>query len=189
VVEAVLPLEVSGGGAAAATLTIEAAPPSRRDPVPLPPLLSDGLILNVVGMLRALPVSVLTLAVALTVILAQSRSGLITFLAVTGLYFIRRVGVWGVIVGCVFAPPMLLLGGRKSDEAQNSSDERAELLREGFEFIRNTKGFGLGVGQFPSESSIGLTAHNSYVLAAAEAGIVGLFLFTFALYLSIKVPL
>src|SRR5262245_25925272 len=55
--------------------------------------------------------------------------------------------------------------------------------------IRETKGIGIGAGQFADASSLGLTAHNAYVLAAAEAGIVGMFLFGLALYLSLKVPL
>ena len=54
--------------------------------------------------------------------------------------------------------------------------------------MRTHKGFGLGAGQFSDESSMGLTAHNAYVLAAAEAGLVGLVLFSLALYLSLKVP-
>jgi O-antigen ligase len=64
-----------------------------------------------------------------------------------------------------------------------------DLLREAFELIRQTKGIGVGAGQFADESSIGLTAHNAYVLAAAEAGIVGLVLFGLLVYASMKVPI
>ncbi len=123
------------------------------------------------------------------VALSKSRSGLIVYLLVLGIYFVRRIGAWGLVAGCVVGPPLLFVGGRSGTEADESSDERAALLREAFEFIRNSKGTGLGLGGFPDESSIGLTAHNAYVLAAAEAGIVGYLLFGLAdLSRSSKVP-
>lgn len=157
--------------------------------VRLPPLLSDRLIARVVAAVRALPAAALGGAVGLVVVLSRSRSGLIAFLLVLGIAFLRRAGALGVFLAALAAPPMVLLGGRSGDEATSSSDERASLLREAFEFIRATRGFGLGLGRFTDESSIGLTAHNAYVLAASEAGIVGLFLFGLAVYLSLKVPL
>jgi hypothetical protein len=156
--------------------------------VQLPLLVSDRLIERVVGAVRAIPVAAIVGAIALVVVLSKSRSGLLVWLIVVGLYFIRRVGAWGVVAGCILAPPMLLLGGRSGDEAEKSSDERIELLREGFEFIRQTKGIGVGVQQFSDESSIGLTAHNAYLLAAAETGLVGMCLFGMAVYLAVKVP-
>ena len=173
---------------------IVAAPPrpaplrSPRRLVLLPPLLGDRLIWAVFAALRSLPALALSAAAGFAVILSQSRSGMIAFVLVLGIAFIRRAGVLGVVVAALAAPALLLLGGRSGVEADESSDERAELLREAFEFIRGTRGFGLGLGQFTDESSIGLTAHNAYVLAASEAGIVGLFLFGLALYLSLKVP-
>jgi O-antigen ligase len=121
-------------------------------------------------------------------VLSQSRSGLLAFVTVLGLIAIRRAGAWGVVVGCVLAGPLLLLGGRSGAEADDSESERLEILREAFELIRIHKGFGLGAGQFSDASSLGLTAHNAYVLAAAEAGLVGLVLFALALYASVKVP-
>ena len=162
--------------------------PGRRL-VRLPPLLGDRLIDRVVASARAIPTAALCGAVGIAVVLSRSRSGLIAFLLVLGIAFIRRAGALGVLLAALAMPPMLLLGGRSGDEATESSDERAELLREAFEFIRETRGFGLGLGRFTDESSIGLTAHNAYVLAASEAGIVGMVLFGLALYLSLKVPL
>ncbi len=126
--------------------------------------------------------------VGVVVVLSRSRSGLLAFLTVLGIQAIRRAGAWGIVAGCLFAPPLVLLGGRSGTEAEESSDERVEILREAFELIRAHRGFGLGAGQFSDESSLGLTAHNAYVLAATEAGIVGLVLFALALYASLKVP-
>jgi hypothetical protein len=159
-----------------------------RAPVLLPPLLDDALLHRLGTALRGLPSLAVHAAVAAAVVLSRSRTGLLVFLAVVGLQAIRKLGPWGVVAGCVVGPPMLLLGGRSGTEADESTDERAEILREAFELIRGTKGFGLGAGQFTDNSSIGMTAHNAYVLAAAEAGIVGYLLFAIALYLAIKVP-
>lgn len=165
-----------------------AAPRAWHRLVRLPPLLGDRLITAVLTAARKLPALAICAAVGFAVILSQSRSGLIAFLLVLGIAFIRRARVLGVLLAALFVPPMLILGGRSGEEATQSSDERAELLREAFEFIRGTRGFGLGLGKFTDESSIGLTAHNAYVLAASEAGIIGLVLFGLALYLSLKVP-
>ncbi|EYF05325.1 O-antigen ligase family protein [Chondromyces apiculatus] len=157
--------------------------------VPLPLLLTDKLLGRVGAGLRALPVVALLAAIAVMVVMTKSRTGVIVFLVVLGLYFIKRIGAWGVVLCCLVGPPMLLLGGRSGAEAEESSGERVELLREGFEMIRRTKGIGVGSGQFGYENSIGLTAHNAYLLAAAEVGIVGACLFGLTLYAAAKVPL
>ncbi|WP_437552960.1 O-antigen ligase family protein [Sorangium sp. So ce367] len=160
-----------------------------RRALTLPVLLTDRLISRVAGALRALPVTAVIAAIGAMVVLSRSRSGVIVYLAVLGISFIRRSGTLGVIAACFVGPPMLLLGGRSGDEASESSGERVELLREAFKMIRRTKGIGVGAGQFGDESSLGLTAHNSYLLAAAETGLLGMCLFALVLYASIKVPL
>ncbi len=163
----------------------------RRSSAPrvlLPPLLGDGLLRRAAALARAVPGLALTVSGSVVVVLSRSRSGLLSLLTVLGLQAIRRAGAFGIVAACVFGPPLVLLGGRSGTEAEESSDERVEILREAFELMRAHKGFGLGAGQFSDESSLGLTAHNAYVLAAAEAGIVGLILFSLALYLSLKVP-
>ncbi|WP_437768083.1 O-antigen ligase family protein [Sorangium sp. So ce281] len=175
----------SAGGAAPGPARAGGA----RRALALPVLLTDRLISRVAGALRALPVTAIIAAIGAMVVLSRSRSGVIVYLAVLGISFIRRSGTLGVIAACFVGPPMLLLGGRSGDEASESSGERVELLREAFELIRRTKGIGVGAGQFGDESSLGLTAHNSYLLAAAETGLLGMCLFALALYASIKVPL
>lgn len=164
-------------------------PGGPRRALTLPVLLTDRLISRVAGALRALPVTAVIAAIGAMVVLSRSRSGVIVYLAVLGISFIRRSGTLGVIAACFVGPPMLLLGGRSGDEASESSGERVELLREAFELILRTKGIGVGAGQFGDESSLGLTAHNSYLLAAAETGLLGMCLFALVLYASIKVPL
>ncbi|WP_437602896.1 O-antigen ligase family protein [Sorangium sp. So ce590] len=166
------------------------APPCGARLAPaLPLLLTDRLLSSAAAALRALPVAAVLVAIGVMVVMSRSRGGIIVYLAVLGLTFIRRSGTLGVIAACFIGPPMLLLGGRSGDEASESSEERVELLREAFEMIRRTRGIGVGAGQFGDESSLGLTAHNAYLLAASETGLLGMCLFALVLYASIKVPL
>ncbi len=154
----------------------------------LPPLLTDGLLGAVGSVFRVAPALFVTLAVAVMIVLSQSRMGVLVFLVVLGLAFIRRAGVLGVVIGCLVFPPMLFLGGRSGAEAEASADERLDLVAEALTMIRRSKGIGFGVGQFADESTRGLTAHNSYLLAAAETGVIGVCLFSLALYGALKVP-
>jgi O-antigen ligase len=122
------------------------------------------------------------------VVLTGSRGGQLVVLTVFGFYFVRRYGARGVIIGVIFALPVLAFGGREGEEAESSSLERAQLLYEGMDMIRTYQPFGVGVGQFVEHSSTYLTAHNSYVLAASEMGIPGSVLWGTLVYVSVKIP-
>jgi hypothetical protein len=169
---------------------------SRRDPqqkpsaasLALPPLVTDGLLAAVGSIFRIAPALVVALVFAVMIVLSQSRMGVLVFLVVMGLAFLRRAGVFGVVIGCIAFPPLLLLGGRSGAEAEASADERLDLVAEALTMIRRSKGIGFGLGQFANESTRGLTAHNSYLLSAAETGVIGACLFSLVLYGALKVP-
>ncbi len=118
------------------------------------------------------------------VFLTKSRGGQLVFLPVRAVYFGRRYGLRGLLVGAVFAAPLLLLSGGRSD-ADASSQERIEMMHAALELLRWYPGRGVGYGQILEYNP--LTAHNSYALAGAELGFPGLFLFTALLYLSFKI--
>jgi O-antigen ligase len=101
----------------------------------------------------------------------------------------RRRGPKGFVIAALAGAPMLAFGGRSGDEADSSTEARVELLREGFDMIQRTMGIGVGMGQFTDEAAGSQTAHNAYLLAAAEAGVVGACLFALLLYASLKVSL
>jgi len=162
---------------------------TERKSVDLPPLLTDALLTRISNLFRSIPAIAIVGTVALMIVLSKSRMGLLVFLIVMGLAFLRRAGAWGVVIGAAIFPPMLLLGGRSGAEADASSEERLGLVAEALGMIRRSKGLGFGVGQFHDESTIGMTAHNSYLLAAAETGIIGICLFALLLWAGIKVPL
>jgi O-antigen ligase len=122
------------------------------------------------------------------VVLTGSRGGQLVVLTVFGAYFVRRYGLRGLALGAIFALPVMLLGGRAGEEADSSSLERIGLLYEGMDMIRAYPIVGVGVSQFTDHAFGAMTAHNSYVLAAAELGLPGCLLWTMLVYVSIKIP-
>jgi hypothetical protein len=122
------------------------------------------------------------------IVLTGSRGGQLVVLTVLGVYFVRRYGTKGALAGAIFALPVLLFGGRAGEEAESSSIERIDLLYEGIDMIRAYPVLGVGVGQFVDHAFDGMTAHNSYVLAAAELGLPGSLLWLMLVYTSIKIP-
>jgi O-antigen ligase len=120
------------------------------------------------------------------VILTGSRGGVLVLLAVFGTYFVRRYGAKGILAAAVFGSPVLLLGGRNDESAESSSLERLGALYEGMDFVKQNPILGLGQGQFGDNYFI--TAHNSYLLSAAELGIPGMICWTALIYVSVKIP-
>lgn len=119
-------------------------------------------------------------------VFTRSRGGQIVFLLVLGVYFVRRFGARGVVVGVACALPILLLGGRDTAEAAGSTLERLEAWAAGLRMFRSSPLLGVGLGQFTEHHY--LTAHNSYVLTAAELGFPGMVLWSSIVYLSVKIP-
>ena len=125
--------------------------------------------------------------VATEIVYTQSRGGQIVLGAVLGAYFIRLY-CWkrGAVVGAVLAVPLVLLGGRKGEDADASSLERLEAAGAGLKMLLHGPVTGVGYAQFAEHHY--LTAHNAYILAGGELGAVGVFLFAAILYLSVKIP-
>lgn len=125
------------------------------------------------------------------VILTQSRGGQLVVATVLTVYFVSRIGKKGVLLALLFALPVVLLGGRGDAEADESSRERLELLYEGVSLVIAHPLRGIGVDQFPDQvqSPLHLTAHNSYLLAAAEVGFPGFFLWSGIVWASLKIPI
>lgn len=129
---------------------------------------------------------VLGLGVA-CVIFTKSRTGQLVFATVLFVFFARRMGWKGVVLGVALSLPAMLLGGRDTAEAEGSAAERMECWYEALMLFRHHPIFGVGQGQF--REYFYLTAHNSYLLTAAELGFAGLVIWSTVLYLSAKIPL
>jgi hypothetical protein len=122
--------------------------------------------------------------IGLCTIHTQSRSGQLAFLAVLGAYLIRRLGAKGAAAAAVLGAPVLLLGGRGGDGADQSTMERLECWSVALQLGRDSPIVGVGKGQFTEHHW--LTAHNSFMLALGEQGLPGLFLWSSVLYLAFK---
>lgn len=140
------------------------------------------------GKLRHLALVTLLGLVGYCIILSGSRGGQIVFLLVGGTYFVRKMGVKGLFLAGVGAMPLLLMGSRSSEEADASALERIGLLYDGMDMIKMYPLFGVGQNQFQEHAWPPLTAHNSYVLSAAELGLPGMLIWSTLMYLTIKIP-
>ncbi|WP_428268466.1 O-antigen ligase family protein [Haliangium sp.] len=130
---------------------------------------------------------VAAVAIFMCVIYTQSRGGMLAYLAVLGVYFVRRYGIKYALIGVMAMLPLMALGGREGEAASASTEGRYEAWRSGLDMLRSDPVFGVGKGQFTENHH--LTAHNSHVLAFAELGLVGLFLWVGMLYMTFKPPL
>lgn len=122
--------------------------------------------------------------VVVTILMTQSRGGLISALLVPGVYLIRRYGLWAVVPAAAVGISAIVFGGRSGMSADVSTELRYEAWATGFAMFKENPIFGVGAGMFGEHHF--LTAHNSFVLTLAELGFVGMFLFSSILYLSMK---
>jgi O-Antigen ligase len=134
-------------------------------------------------LMRVIIVVAMGIALA-TIFMSKSRGGQVAALLVFFIYLVRRFGMIAFLPAGILALPVVLLGGRGGEAAAASTQQRYEAWATGFNLFRRSPLFGVGQGQFTDHHY--LTAHNSFVLAAAELGFVGLFLFTAIVYLTFK---
>lgn len=125
--------------------------------------------------------------VAVEIQFTKSRGGQVALGAVLGAYFIERYG-WkrGAVLAGVLAVPIVMLGGRSGDDAEESTRERLGCAAAGIQMLMNYPHTGIGYSQFTEHHH--LTAHNAYVLAAGELGLPGMLCFGVILYLAVKIP-
>jgi len=118
------------------------------------------------------------------VIMTKSRSGQLSFLLTLAALNWRRLNLKGIAAAAVLGLPLLLLGGRNTDEAAASSLERLGCWAAGLKMF--TEYPLLGVGPFLFTDHHVLTAHNSFVLTLAEGGPLSLFLWTSIFWLGFR---
>jgi O-antigen ligase len=123
------------------------------------------------------------------VYLTNSRGGMLALMATVFFYFVKRSKyiVLGVIIGAILVAALFAFG--PSRMAVLSTDEesaynRIDLWYAGMQMLKANPFFGVGFNMFTED--LPLTAHNSFVLAAAELGFVGLFFFVGLIYASFK---
>ena len=125
-----------------------------------------------------LPVCVLLYGVFLT----HSRGALLALLAMAVVAGRRRIGTVPALLlaAGLFAGAMALdfTGGR--DISAESGSDRTDLWGGSMQLLKSHPLFGVGFGNFADY--LGLTAHNSVMVCAAELGLFGLYFWSLFLF-------
>jgi O-antigen ligase len=126
-----------------------------------------------VGWLAAIPLTALFLV---GVYLTGSRGAALGVAVVLGLFLTRRFRATGALLTTVLGG--LLLLGVNAYRARRISIsggiDRLAIWSDGLSYFKSSPLWGIGPRNFAS--SFGSTAHNSYLLVAAELGMIGYFL-------------
>lgn len=129
--------------------------------------------LGFVRFLFAAPIGFFVYALLLT----QSRGGLLALLAACGGLFYARFGAFkaGILLALTAPAIFALASVRQGDiggaVTGGTGAHRAELWSEGLQRIKAAPLFGIGYGKYGEE--MGQVAHNSFVEALAELGLIG----------------
>jgi hypothetical protein len=131
------------------------------------------------------PLAVLFYAFSLT----QSRGGFLALLGGLFAFLLARFG-WRKTLGLtVLGLPVLLIafGGRQTElsTGTGTGQERIQIWSDGLLMFRDAPLFGVGMNEF--DKLVGHVAHNSYLQAFAELGLLGGTLFVGAVYLAMSV--
>ncbi len=123
------------------------------------------------------------------VYLTNSRGGIIALMAAFAYFFIKR-SRWRVVggfVGLALAALIFLFGPSRlgiMSAGEESAAQRLGAWYHGFQLLKASPIFGRGQGMFTD--AYPLTAHNSFILAFAELGLVGFYFWVGLLYVSFK---
>jgi putative inorganic carbon (hco3(-)) transporter len=132
----------------------------------------------------AAPLVVFGLALRLT----YSRGGFLGLLAAVGVLLVAKYGRKAVPLGLVVIPAVLFaFAGRQTSFSEGLSEgtgaTRLDLWAEGLAWFVRRPVFGIGSGAFAPH--MGHVAHNSFIHAYVELGMVGGTLFLGAFYLAV----
>lgn len=110
--------------------------------------------------------------------LTNSRGAMLAVGSMVGLFGVLRFGwVRSVMVVPMILGPLIAFGPSRMAEIsadEDSAEGRIEAWYEGVLMLMRRPVFGVGKGQF-ADNHGNLTAHNSFVLAFAELGLLGYF--------------
>jgi hypothetical protein len=132
------------------------------------------------GRRRVVGAAVLALAV-LAEIYTRSRVGQLALVAVAGVYALRRFGARGLLAAAALALVFLRWGAPEQQLASTLGWYDALLA------LRQAPLGGVGLGQLGEHELVAV--RSSFLVAAAELGLPGLWLLSLVVYLSLRIPL
>lgn len=116
-------------------------------------------------------------AILYAVYLSNSRGAILTLGCMMAFYSYKRYGIGrSLLVLPVLAVPLLLFAPSRMSELsadEASAEGRVEAWYDGIQMLKSSPLFGVGKDMFMAHHF--RTAHNSYVLALSELGLVGYF--------------
>jgi O-antigen ligase len=120
------------------------------------------------------------------IMLTHSRGGLLALLLVMGMFLLlsmKNKAIGLALAGVAVLALLFLARGRMTDfDAQDeSANMRFWFWDNGFQLLLQNPVLGIGYGMFPDNNG-GYTAHNTFVLAFGELGLIGYFFFIGAIY-------
>jgi O-antigen ligase len=131
--------------------------------------------------------SLITIPVLIwTIFVTNSRGGVLALAAALFVFFGRKLGRMGLILGAVAVFALMTFGPSRISQIsadEESAQGRVEAWQAGLEMLQSSPVWGVGKDQFLEHHF--RTAHNSLVLCLAELGIagtvcwIGLFYFAF----------
>jgi hypothetical protein len=120
------------------------------------------------------------------IVLTRSRGGFLALLSSLATLFVSRFGWRKTVPLAALVLPALFLfaGGRQTQlsTGEGTAQERIHLWNEGFTHMVRSPVTGIGAGMYPER--MGLVAHNSFVHAYVELGVVGGAAFVSVFYLA-----
>jgi hypothetical protein len=123
-----------------------------------------------------------------TLVLTKSRGGMLAFAAAAMMLSYLRFGPWKTAAATALLLPALALGvgGRQTDMSSGfqggTGQARMELWADGLVELKSSPLFGIGFNSYGDQ--VGLVAHNSFIHAFVELGLVGGGLFLGAFWFS-----
>jgi len=125
------------------------------------------------GWAAIVPVTILFLV---AVYLTGSRGAILGMLVILGLFLIKRLKKTGAVLVTVLGGFALLAVNAYNTRHISLSGgmDRLSIWSDGLSYFKESPIWGIGPRNFMER--FGMTAHNSYLLVAAELGFIGLFL-------------
>ena len=119
----------------------------------------------------------------------NSRGGYLAMAATVGFFFIIRMKnkILASLIGGILGFAVIIIGPARMSQitaSESSAMGRIDAWFEGFQMLKSSPLFGVGYGMF-TDFHI-QTAHNSYILVAAEEGIAGFFIWMTLIYLCFR---